>query len=105
MRIEHEILLALVYIALFILAILYRRHRLKVRREQRRDYYRNVYLKSEDWGRKRYLVLKRDGWRCVHCGGRATQVHHKKYARNIGKEPIQWLESACESCHVNIHQY
>ena len=57
--------------------------------ERRRDYYRNEYLKSEEWQRKRYVVLKRDNWRCVYCGGRATQVHHKRYAkRNIGKEPI-----------------
>jgi 5-methylcytosine-specific restriction endonuclease McrA len=26
-------------------------------------------------------VLKRDNWRCVYCGARATEVHHKKYAK------------------------
>ncbi len=46
-------------------------------RQQRRDYYRNHYLKSEAWKRKRFIVLKRDNWRCVFCGGHATQVHHK----------------------------
>lgn len=71
----------------------------------RRDYYRNVYLKSEAWKRKRYVVLKRDKWRCVYCGGQATQVHHTKYAKwNIGKEPIEWLVSICRSCHVSKHQ-
>jgi hypothetical protein len=70
----------------------------------RRDYYRNVYLKSEAWKRKRYVVLKRDKWRCVYCGGRATQVHHTKYAKwNIGKEPIEWLVSICKSCHDSKH--
>ncbi|MBS1578058.1 MAG: HNH endonuclease [Bacteroidetes bacterium] len=75
------------------------------KRKQRRDYYRNVYLKSDEWQRKRYVVLKRDNWRCVYCGGRATQVHHKKYAKyNIGKEPIKWLVSICKSCHDAQHR-
>jgi hypothetical protein len=73
-------------------------------RERRRDYYRNEYLKSDAWKRKRYVVLRRDNWRCVYCGGRATQVHHKKYARrNIGKEPIEWLVSVCKYCHDKQH--
>ena len=36
------------------------------KRKMRRDYYRNDYLKSDAWQRKRYLVLKRDNWRCVY---------------------------------------
>jgi len=77
----------------------------ELRRKQRRDYYRNDYLKSEEWKRKRYVVMKRDNWRCVFCGGRATQVHHKKYAKyNIGKEPIEWLVSVCKTCHDKQHQ-
>jgi len=72
--------------------------------ERRRDYYRNEYLKSNEWRRKRYVALKRDNWRCVYCGAPATQVHHKKYAkRNIGKEPIDWLVSVCNTCHNSLH--
>ena len=75
-----------------------------VKRKQRRDYYRNVYLKSDEWKRKRYVVLKRDNWQCVYCGARATQVHHKRYAkRNIGKEPTKWLVSICKTCHDKKH--
>ena len=74
------------------------------KRKKRRDYYRNVYLKSDAWRRKRYVVLKRDNWQCVYCGERATQVHHKRYAKkNIGKEPIEWLESVCVNCHNKLH--
>jgi len=74
-------------------------------RKKRRDYYVNVYLKSEAWQRKRYVVLKRDNWKCVKCGAPATQVHHKKYAkRSIGKEPIHWLESVCKNCHESLHK-
>ena len=77
----------------------------KKKRERRRSYYLNEYLKSDDWQRKRYVVLKRDNWRCVYCGAPATQVHHKKYARwNIGREPIEWLVSVCKSCHESMHQ-
>ena len=72
------------------------------RRIKRRDYYRE-YLKTDAWKRKRYVVLKRDNWTCQRCGAKAEQVHHKKYARNIGREPIKWLESICKDCHHKIH--
>ena len=63
-----------------------------------------AYLKSDAWKRKRYVVLKRDNWTCQSCGAKATQVHHKKYAKyKIGKEPIKWLVSLCASCHHKIH--
>ena len=69
----------------------------------RRDYYRE-YLKSDAWKRKRYVVLKRDNWTCQSCGAKATQVHHKKYAKyQIGKEPIKWLVSLCKPCHQKLH--
>ncbi len=75
------------------------------KREKRRTYYRDTYLNSDDWKRKRALVLKRDRYRCVYCGTRATQVHHKQYApRNIGREPIEWLVSVCKSCHDQQHE-
>ena len=96
-----EILVILI-IAVVVLA--YKRWEFETKRKRRRDYYRNEYLKSDEWKRKRYVVLKRDNWRCVYCGARATQVHHKRYARkNIGKEPIEWLVSVCKSCHDSQH--
>ena len=74
------------------------------KRKSRRAYYRDVYLKSDAWKRKRYVVFKRDNWRCVFCGAPATQVHHKRYAKNnIGKEPIEWLVSVCKPCHDSNH--
>jgi len=73
------------------------------KRKQRRDFYKE-YLQTDDWKRKRYVVLKRDNWTCVYCGARATQVHHKRYAkRNIGREPIEWLVSVCKNCHNSKH--
>ena len=62
------------------------------------------YLKSDAWKRKRYVVLRRDNWTCQLCGAKATEVHHKKYAKyQIGKEPIQWLVSLCSPCHREQH--
>ena len=98
---EYRILL------LFVIAIggwIFNRWIFKMKRRRRRNYYRNVYLKSDAWKRKRYVVLKRDNWKCAYCGARATQVHHKKYTRrNIGKEPIKWLVSICKPCHDSLH--
>ena len=95
---------ALLLLIFPLVAFLIDRWQFKIKRERRREYYRNVYLQSEDWKRKRHIVLKRDNWRCVYCAGPATQVHHKKYARkNIGKEPIKWLVSICQPCHDSRH--
>lgn len=95
-------ILFLLIIAMLVLA--FNRLVFEIKRKRRRNYYRNEYLKSDEWKRKRYVVLKRDNWSCVYCGGRATQVHHKKYAiKNIGREPIKWLVSVCKSCHDSKH--
>ena len=70
-----------------------------VRTEQYRE-----YLKSEEWQKKRYVVLKRDNCICQYCGAKATLVHHKRYAKyKIGKEPIKWLVSLCGACHKDQH--
>jgi 5-methylcytosine-specific restriction endonuclease McrA len=94
----------LVIVIIFVIVLLFSSWSFNKKRERRRSYYRNEYLKSDNWKRKRYVVLKRDNWRCVYCGEPATQVHHKKYARkNIGSEPIKWLVSVCKSCHESRH--
>jgi 5-methylcytosine-specific restriction endonuclease McrA len=98
---NYQILLLLI---LAIVIVAFNSWEFEMKRKRRRDYYRDEYLKSDAWKRKRYVVLKRDNWRCVYCGAPATQVHHKKYARkNIGKEPIEWLVSVCKSCHDSQH--
>ena len=98
------VLLVLLLIVLGVWGLLALQRRVfEIGRKRRRDYY-NDYLKSDAWQRKRYVVLRRDNWRCVYCGKRATEVHHKKYAKyNIGKEPIKWLVSVCRDCHESLH--
>jgi len=70
----------------------------------RKQFYNDVYLKSDAWQRKRAFILKRDKWRCIYCGAKAVEVHHTKYCKNqIGKEPISWLVSVCTLCHKKMH--
>jgi len=96
---SYQILLLIIFgISIFA----FRHWLFEIKRKRRREYYKE-YLQSDEWKRKRYVVLKRDNWRCVYCGAPATQVHHLKYARNIGKEPIEWLVSVCKDCHKSIH--
>lgn len=98
---DGQVLIVLIAVGLL---YLFKHLRFEYKRKQRRNYYRNVYLKSDAWRRKRYVVFKRDNWKCVYCGSRATQVHHKRYAiNNIGKEPIKWLVSICYPCHQRQH--
>jgi 5-methylcytosine-specific restriction endonuclease McrA len=95
---------ALLVIFILIAIVVLKKFVFEHKRKKRRDYYRNEYLKSEEWKRKRYVVMKRDNWRCMFCGDIATQVHHKRYAKNnIGKEPIEWLVSVCRPCHEKQH--
>jgi 5-methylcytosine-specific restriction endonuclease McrA len=94
---EVIILLIVVVIALWFKSL-----PIKYKRQRRKEYYAE-YLKSDAWRRKRFVVLRRDNWTCQYCGAKATEVHHKRYARNIGREPIHWLVSLCKKCHRNQH--
>ena len=98
-----DIFILFIWILIIIGLVLLKRWSFNIRRKRRKEYYRQ-YLKTDAWKRKRYVVLKRDNWTCQYCGGKATEVHHKKYARrNIGKEPIKWLVSICRNCHQELH--
>ena len=35
-----------------------------------------------------YRFFERDGWVCVYCQERASQVHHKTY-KNLGNETFE----------------
>jgi 5-methylcytosine-specific restriction endonuclease McrA len=62
------------------------------------------YLKSEEWDKKRKLVLKRDDYTCQGCLAKHVplEVHHKTY-KNIQKEFLFELVSLCHDCHKRIH--
>lgn len=60
------------------------------------------YLKTEDWKKRRTLVLKRDNYLCQSClENKATEVHHKSY-RYWKNEPLFELISVCNNCHEII---
>jgi len=85
-----------------VIALWFKSLPIKYKRQRRKEYYAE-YLKSDAWRRKRFVVLRRDNWTCQYCGAKATEVHHKRYAKNIGREPIKWLVSLCRECHRNQH--
>lgn len=69
-------------------------------------------LKRPEWFRKRYLILRRDGEKCINCGSKSQlNVHHKQYhAEKSGKliEPwnykLKYLVTLCRACHMRGHQ-
>jgi 5-methylcytosine-specific restriction endonuclease McrA len=59
------------------------------------------YLASDLWAGIRRRVLDRDGFKCKRCGGRATQVHHKKYVtKALTGDTLGLLVSLCGPCHT-----
>jgi hypothetical protein len=61
------------------------------------------YLDSPAWRAIRKERFEWDQYKCVHCGNKASQVHHKKYPGRLGTEMIYDLESVCKQCHAVIH--
>jgi 5-methylcytosine-specific restriction endonuclease McrA len=65
-------------------------------------------LRTEEWKRKRSLIMNRDGYKCMKCGSKLElQVHHKYYL--VGKKawqyPSEVLITLCDSCHLKEHKY
>lgn len=61
------------------------------------------YLASEWWKRLSTHVLDYLSHECEFCGGRATQVHHVRYPRELGTESIKSLYGVCSRCHSIAH--
>lgn len=71
----------------------------------RRQYQYTLYLRSYTWKEKQYAVLRRAGYMCESCSnGMATEVHHLKYPKRWGDEPLDWLQAVCKPCHNNEHK-
>ena len=77
------------------------------------SFYRNVYLKSEEWKSLRMESIFKDRFRCKLCGVRPKkkggsifdkfQVHHVKYKRLFDVTSGD-LKTLCPECHVRVHQ-
>lgn len=62
------------------------------------------YLASSEWRRKRDRAMKRAGKVCEMCGQRPpTQVHHIRYPKRLGDEPLTDLLAVCRQCHEKGH--
>ena len=67
-------------------------------------YRRPSELYPENWNRLRFVVFKRDGFRCVICGSRHNLVcHHIIPVRCGGSHNLDNLITLCEDCHKKIH--
>ena len=62
------------------------------------------YLASSLWRRIKERVLKRDDRICYFCGGSASVVHHRSYARDaLEGKADHLLVSLCKGCHIYVH--
>ena len=66
------------------------------------------FYNSTMWQYIRMKALKRDGFTCVYCGARATEVHHiiELNERNV-HDPntslnLNNLQSLCHDCHTKV---
>jgi 5-methylcytosine-specific restriction endonuclease McrA len=63
------------------------------------------YLGSAVWQVKRTKVIERAGGICEACGENgAEHVHHLKYPKTFGLEPLWDLRAVCRRCHEIIHE-
>lgn len=72
------------------------------RKRRGRDWYRNVYLRSDHWHAVRQWALLVDRHRCRECGrggrGITLDVHHRTYEHLWAERPED-LETLCRQCH------
>lgn len=65
-------------------------------------------LNSPQWKVRRREIIKRDGFKCQHCGTKfKLQIHHKYYEN--GNAPWEYPNGAlitlCECCHWKFHAH
>jgi len=69
----------------------------------KRNYYRNEYLKSEHWIKLRAAKLSKNPT-CEHCGAkRNVEPHHVDY-KNLYDVILDDLITLCRRCHVLEHE-
>ena len=71
--------------------------------DNNKQYYRNVYLRSEHWQNLRQEKLDKNP-RCERCGSYLSlDAHHKEY-HNLYDVLIKDLETLCRLCHNKEHE-
>lgn len=69
----------------------------------KRQYYRKEYLKSEHWKQLKHAKLVRSPI-CERCGSKdRVEPHHLRY-KNLFDVTVDDLETLCRKCHVKEHR-
>lgn len=70
----------------------------------KKQWYREIYLKSDHWNDLRQAALASAGFKCSSCGcGGTMDVHHERYKSiyNVTQDDLSVL---CRKCHNAEHQ-
>lgn len=69
------------------------------------SYYRNVYLKSDEWKTLRIRKLAREKAKCLLCKAESihNDVHHLKYRPHLAAASLGELMVLCRGCHEWVH--
>lgn len=74
---------------------------------QGKDWYYNVYLKSDEWKEIRGRIIEKYGHKCACCGSSENlRVHHLYYnsASSNEQDDERNLVCLCDSCHIRFHR-
>jgi hypothetical protein len=64
------------------------------------------YLQSQTWAKLRNLALKRDDYHCSICQNpHNLEVHHLRYPKVLGTEPVSDLMTLCDKCHERLENW
>lgn len=71
---------------------------------KKKQWYRQIYLKSDHWRDLRQTALEKAGCKCSNCGcGGTLDVHHERYKSiyNVTQDDLSVL---CRKCHKAEHE-
>ena len=65
-----------------------------------------AYLESRKWAELRNKALERDNYHCSICQSpHNLEVHHLRYPKTLGTEPISDLMTLCDECHKKLENW
>ena len=68
-----------------------------------KEWYHEVYLKSDYWKMRRLQIMDARGYKCELCGStNRLEIHHSSYD-HLGEEYDNELFCLCRDCHQLIH--
>lgn len=58
---------------------------------------------KRQWLKVKKAAAERDGYQCIICHARATDVHHIIYRSQLGKDELANVVCLCRNCHEQAH--